>query len=231
MCIYRLPRGLSLIRPYSFCPFCKSPIKPYDNIPLLSFLILKGKCRACKEKIPLRYPMVELMGGLLGVFCLLKFPSLLKAWPYFLFLSGLLTSSFIDLEHQIIPDEISLGGIIGGILFSLLGLTIPLRSSLLGGLLGGGLLFLLDFFYERFTKREGMGGGDIKLLSMIGSFLGPGGALFSLFSGAFLGLLFSLPFSLKKKNPLKTPIPFGPFLSLGAFLYLAFDERLKSIWG
>jgi len=231
VCIYRLPKGISIIKPFSFCPFCKSPIKPYDNIPLLSFLILKGRCRNCKGKIPLRYPLVELMGGLLGVFCLLKFPSLLKALPYFLFLSGLLVSSFIDFEHQIIPDEISLGGIMGGVLFSLLGLTIPLKSSLLGALFGGGILFLLGFLYERFTKREGMGGGDIKLLGMIGSFLGVKGAMFSLFTGSLLGLLFSLPFVLKSKAPLKSPIPFGPFLSSGAFLYLAFSERLKVIWG
>ena len=223
--IYRLPRGLSIIGPRSFCPFCGNPIKPYDNIPLVSFLLLGGRCRSCRGRIPWRYPLVEGLTGLLALFCLHKFGLTLSALGYFAFLSALEASAFIDLEHRIIPDEISLGGTGAGVVLSLAGVTLPFGACLLGILVGAGGLFLVAWIYELLTKREGMGGGDIKLMGMIGAFLGPVGAAFAIFSGSFLGALIGLILVMRKGDP-RYPIPFGPFLAAGASLYLLDGEGL-----
>lgn len=225
VCIYRLPRGLSIIRPRSFCPSCGSPIRARDNVPLVSFFLLKGRCRHCRSPIPWRYPVVEAITGGLAVLChrLLPFP---LAIAYFLFLSALLVASFIDLEHRIIPDEISLGGMGAGVVLSLLGVTLPLREALLGIGVGAGGLFLVGWLYELVRGQEGLGGGDVKLMGMIGAFLGLEGALFALFSGALLGALVGLILMWKEGADTKYAIPFGPFLSLGALMYLTFGGTL-----
>lgn len=226
VCIFRLPRGISLLKPRSFCPRCKSPISPKDNIPLLSYLLLKGRCRYCKTSISPRYPLVEGLSGLLALFCLIKFGLGPKALVYYAFLSSLLISSFIDLENKLIPDTLTLGGLALGVTTSFLKLTVEPYQALLGILVGGGSLLAVAFLYELLRKREGMGGGDVKLLAMIGAFTGFEGALFSLFSGSLFGAI--VGFSLMKLKRLSTQaaIPFGPFLSLGAFLYLLWGDKL-----
>lgn len=231
VCIFRLPRGISLLKPRSFCPECKIPISPKDNIPLLSYLLLKGRCRSCRAPISPRYPLVEGLSGLLALFCLLKFGLGPKAFVYYAFLSSLLVSSFIDLEHKLIPDTLSLGGLALGVATSFLKLTVEPYQALLGVLVGGGGLFAVALLYELLRKKEGMGGGDVKLLAMIGAFTGFEGALFSLFSGSLLGAIVGFSLMKLKRLSTQTAIPFGPFLSFGAFLYLLLGERLISWYG
>ncbi len=222
VCAYRLPRGESIIFPGSRCPSCLTPIRWYDNIPLLSYLLLRGRCRFCKAPIPKRYPTVELLTALLSL-CLAARYGLSPAYFFFLLFSGaLLVVSLIDLEFQIIPDEISLPGIVIGLLFSLWNpLATPLHA-LLGALCGAGGLYLVGEFYYLFTKREGLGGGDLKLLSMIGAFLGVKSLLPVVFIaslvGAVTGILLVLVLRVQDKRTFA--IPFGPFLSLGALIYL-----------
>ncbi|WP_456369650.1 prepilin peptidase [Thermodesulfatator atlanticus] len=222
VCAWRLPREESIIRPGSHCPKCGTPIKWYDNIPIVSYLFLRGKCRYCKEPISLRYPIVELFTGLLSLAVFLRFGLAPAYLGFFVFCAALLLVSLIDLDHQIIPDEISLPGILVGLAFSLYNpLTTPL-DALLGALCGAGGLYLLAEFYYFLTKREGLGGGDLKLLAMIGAFLGVKSLIPVVFIaslvGAVIGISLSIFYRIKEKRTFA--IPFGPFLSLGAVIYL-----------
>lgn len=229
VCIWRLPRGISLLRPRSFCPSCGAKIRAYDNIPLLSFFLLRGKCRACGTPISWRYPLVEALTAFLALLCYLAFP-LGEALLYFLFCSALLVASFIDIDHRIIPDEISLGGTGAGVFFSLLEITVPLSDALFGIAVGAGGLLLVGGLYKALRKQEGIGGGDVKLMGMIGAFLGAKGVLFSLFSGSVMGAVFGLVMIWKRGADMKYQIPFGPFLSFGAFLYLFWGEPLFKVF-
>ena len=231
VCIYRLPRGQSVAVPRSYCPDCGRFIRWYDNIPLLSFLWLKGKCRFCNKKIPLRYPLVEAITGIFSCLVYLKFGGGLAYLFYFLLLAApLIAITFIDLEHRIIPDSLSLPGILTGTLasFFLSGLpgTKALINSLTGILAGGGALFLVSWFYEKLRHQEGIGGGDVKLAAMLGAFFGWKGVfavlLFSSVLGSLTGLLFMIVF----KKGLKFAIPFGPFLAAGSLLYLFYGGEI-----
>lgn len=227
VCIYRLPSSMSIIKPSrSFCPQCKSAIQFYDNIPVFSYLWLKGRCRHCKTSISLRYPLVELMTGILAVAIFFMFELRPESIVYFIFISSLLVITFIDIDHQIIPDIITLPGIPMGLAASFILPAMTFKSSLLGLLVGGGSLFLVAWTYSLITRKEGMGGGDIKLLGMIGAFIGWKGVLFTIFvaslAGTFAGMIVML---LKGKN-LKFAIPFGPFLSIGAMSYVFFGEKI-----
>jgi leader peptidase (prepilin peptidase)/N-methyltransferase len=227
VCIYRLPSSMSIINPSrSFCPLCNSAIPFYDNIPVLSYLWLKGRCRHCNAPISLRYPLVELMTGILAVAILFMFGLTPESIVYFIFISSLLVITFIDIDHQIIPDIITLPGIPMGLAASFILPAMTFKSSLLGLLVGGGSLFLVAWTYSLITRKEGMGGGDIKLLGMIGAFIGWKGVLFTIFvaslAGTFAGMIVML---LKGKN-LKFAIPFGPFLSIGAMSYVFFGEKI-----
>ncbi len=231
VCIYRLPREESIIWPGSHCPHCRKPLAWYDNIPLLSYLILRGRCRYCKAPISWRYPVVELATVFLAGALYMHFG--LKP-VYFIFLAfacALLVASFIDLEFQIIPDEISLPGILVGLASSPFNpLTTPLEA-LLGALCGAGGLYLVAEFYYFLTKREGLGGGDLKLLAMIGAFLGVKSLLpvllLASFTGATAGII--LTFIRKVKEVRTYALPFGPFLALGALIYL-FYPRFLAFW-
>src|SRR5215470_5136518 len=181
VCIVRIPKGQSITTPPSHCPNCQAPIRGYDNIPLLSYLCLRGRCRACSARISPRYFFVELLTGALTVVLFLRFGVMPAFLLYLVFVAALIVVSFIDLELQIIPDVISLPGIAVGLVASFLNTPWPREhlalppaplDSALGILAGGGFLFLVAWLYERFTGVEGMGGGDIKLLAMIGAFLG-----------------------------------------------------------
>jgi len=221
VCIHRIPRKESIVYPASHCPACGHSIRAYDNIPLFSYLLLRGRCRYCGSQITYRYPVVEAAGGLGFALLIGRFGLGLPTLLYLLFYSVLLVLAFIDLEHQILPDVITLPGIPLGLF---LGLFLPqgrLLSSAAGLLLGGGLFYLVAFL-----SRGGMGGGDIKLAAMIGSFLGWRQLLLTIFlatlSGSVVGILL-LALKLKAR---KDPIPFGPFLSLGAFLSLLWGDLL-----
>lgn len=231
--IYRLPREKSIVSPPSACPACQKPIRFYDNIPILSYILLRGKCRSCGAKISMRYLLIELLTGLLFLFLFRKFGFTFELLVFMIFISLLIAISVIDLDFQIIPDVLSLGGIIVGFLlailrpfFRYLDPKFGILDSLYGILLGGGILFAIAWLYEFFTKREGMGGGDIKLLGMIGAFCGIKGVIFSLVSGSVAGTLVGIPLMLAKGKDSKYAIPFGPFLSLGALIYVFKGESL-----
>jgi len=213
--IHRLPRGESIVSPRSRCPGCGRQIGAWENIPVASFLLLRGKCAGCGEAISWRYPAVELLtaSGFAAIFLLdgPGFPLLRDL----LFFSLLVPIAFIDIDHRIIPDELSLGGLAAALLFSFL----PggdWKGSAAGALLGGGILHATAFLYEKVRGAEGMGGGDIKLLAMIGAFLGWRGTLATIFFGALLGAAGGILAMRKGGEGLKTAIPFGPYLCVAA---------------
>ncbi len=226
VCICRLPQNLSIVSPCSFCPSCRAPIRAYDNIPLVSYLLLGGKCRNCGAGISWRYPLVEALTGGVALPLFLKFGFSLSFLAYFVLSAALIVISFIDLDHRIIPDLISLPGIAAGFLLALFGPLATVKESLIGLLAGGGSLYLVAFVYEALTKREGMGGGDVKLLAMIGAWLGWKSIPFTLFfaslSGAFIGGAVML---IQREGRLYA-IPFGPFLAFSGLAYVFLGPEL-----
>ena len=226
VCIWRLPAGESIVYPASHCPRCHVPILIRDNVPIFSYLFLRGRCRNCQTPISVRYPLVELLTG--GMFVLLLYRFDLS--PIFaasaVFVSALIAISFIDLDHQIIPDVISLPGIVVGLLLAVFGFGPPILDAVLGVLLGGGLLYGVAVGYHLLTGREGMGGGDIKLLAMIGAFLGWSGVLVTLVLGSFTGAVLGIGLILARGADTRLPIPFGPFLAFGALCALFFGDPL-----
>jgi leader peptidase (prepilin peptidase) / N-methyltransferase len=228
VCILRLPEGSSIVTPGSHCPRCKKPIRFYDNIPLVSYLILGGRCRYCHESISAQYPLVEGTTALASFFLFLKFGLSWSYLFYFCFLAALIVITVIDLFHQIIPDVISLPGILVGLLGSLILPQMAFLHSFLGAVLGGGSLFLVATTYERLFKREGMGGGDVKLLAMIGAFLGWQAVILTILLSSLIGSVVGILIILIKGKDFKYAIPFGPFLSLGAVISLFFGEALIS---
>ncbi len=224
VCIWRIPEGMSIVKPASHCPACGHPIHFYDNIPLVSYLLLRGRCRACGVRISPRYPFVEGLTALMGLFLFLKFGLTLKFLAAFIFVSALILITFIDIDHQIIPDVISLPGIPLCFLLSVFVMKLPFMEALLGLLIGGGSLYLIAVLYEVVTKREGMGGGDIKLLAMLGAFLGWKSLLFILLVSSLAGALVGISLMLIKGRDMKYAVPFGPFLSIGAVAYLFVGE-------
>lgn len=227
VCIYRLPSSMTIINPrQSVCLHCNKPIKFYDNIPLISYLILKGRCRNCQEPIALRYPLVEFISGLFALLTVLKFGFSVEALVYYAFISSLMIITFIDIDHQIIPDAITLPGIPLFFLGSLFVPTISLKDAALGLFVGGGSLFAIAWGYHLITKKEGMGGGDIKLLAMIGGLIGWQGVIFTIFFSSAVGSLSGLLLMMREKKGMKLAIPFGPFLSLGAIAYVFWGARI-----
>jgi leader peptidase (prepilin peptidase)/N-methyltransferase len=208
------------------CSNCDTPIASYDNIPILSYLWLKGRCRHCRIKISLRYPMVELLGGLFALGTYLKFGLTIEALIYFLFLTALTVVTFIDLDHRIIPDVITLPGIPICFAAGFALPTVTYKEALLGILIGGGSLFLVAWIYSLITKKEGMGGGDIKLLAMMGAIVGWQGVLFTIFVASLVGTLAGLAVMLQSRKGLKLAVPFGPFLSIGGTMYIFFGTPL-----
>jgi leader peptidase (prepilin peptidase) / N-methyltransferase len=221
VCIWRIPRDESIVRPGSKCPGCGTPIRFYDNIPLVSYLVLRGKCRKCGQKISIRYAAVELLTAVLFAALSWLFGPSLELAVALVFTCLLIVVSFIDLEFFIIPDVLSLGGLVLGVLLSFFRRPdFWITDALLGVFLGGGILFAVAKLYEIVRKAEGMGGGDIKLLAMIGAFWGIKGVVFALVSGSIIGTLVGVPLMLVKREGGKLAIPFGPFLSLGALLFV-----------
>ncbi|OPX38304.1 MAG: prepilin peptidase [Desulfobacteraceae bacterium 4484_190.1] len=229
VCIYRIPLKKSIISPPSSCTNCGNKIRFYDNIPLISYLLLSGKCRYCGQRIALIYPAVEILTGLLSFLLFIRYGPSYQYLFFFLFIATLVTISFIDIHHTIIPDVLSISGIVAGWAVSIIPGHISLVNSLIGTIAGGGSLFLVAFIYERITGRPGMGGGDLKLLAMIGAWMGwrplPLIVLISSLTGTIVGIAFLL---IAGKN-FRTRIPFGPFLSLGAILYFFFGHQI-TIW-
>ncbi len=229
--IFRLPdKKQSIVFPASNCPQCHTPLHWYENIPVFSYLVLRGKCRTCKEKISIQYPLVELSMGLLAAALFQKFGPCLDFFFYFVFCAALLVIIFIDIHHQIIPDVITLPGIAIGFIGAFFYPIISWQQSALGILLGGGILYGIAFAYYLLAKRDGMGGGDIKLLAMIGAFLGWQSLLFIIFTGSLLGSVIGIGTMVKQKKGGRTRIPFGPFLSIAALCWLFFQPYILKLW-
>ncbi len=228
VCIHRLPGRESIIWPASRCPACQQPIAVYDNIPLASFLWLRGRCRACGARISLRYPVIEFINGAGYSLLLWQFG---PGWPaviYAALFSALLVVTAIDLEHQIIPDVITLPGLGLGLLSASTVLPVGFWNSLAGILVGGGLLWILAWLSPYLFGKEGMGGGDIKLLAMIGAFLGWRPVLLTVMVGAVVGSVVGVGLIGLKVLRRDEYIPFGPFLALGAVVALLFQQELLS---
>lgn len=214
VCIWRLPRRESVVTPRSRCPSCAAPIRAWDNIPVVSFLLLRGRCRACGAGISTRYPVIEAANGAAYVLIVWKFGVSWEAVIYAAFVSALLVVTMIDLDHQIIPDRITLPGIVVGLAVSYF-LPHGFLSGLIGLFAGGGLFYLIAVI-----SRGGMGGGDIKLIAMIGTFLGWQMALLTIFLAALSGSVVGIYLMAARGHGRKSKVPFGPFLSLGAIVAL-----------
>jgi leader peptidase (prepilin peptidase)/N-methyltransferase len=285
VCIHRMPREKSIVTPGSSCPHCDTPIRFYENIPLVSYLLLRGRCKSCGGSISARYFGVELLTAVLFVILFRALGLSFDLFVFLMFVSVLIVVSFIDFEFRIIPDTLSLGGLVAGLVLAffrgpavpshagsvlvtlmiagllltagllfvwrrdfesrlleyfvslgglLVGLTLlPFSGppftwwgdALPGILVGQGVLWAIAFVYELARKQEGMGGGDIKLLAMIGAFCGIKGVVFSLVSGSLVGSLVGIPLMIAKRADAKYALPFGPFLSAGAVLYVLAGER------
>jgi len=229
--ILRLPdKEQSIVFPASHCPQCSTQLHWYENIPILSFLLLRGKCRTCNEKISCQYPIVELCMGLLSAALFFHYDVSFEFALYFLFSAALLVIIFIDIHHQLIPDVISLPGIVIGLAASFLNSTVSWQQSVLGILLGGGVLWAIALGYYLLTKRDGMGGGDIKLLAMIGAFLGWQSLLYVIFASSLLGSIVGIAAMFKQLKGGQTRIPFGPFLSLAALSWMFFQQSILKLW-
>ena len=243
VCIYRLPLEQSIIKPRSHCPKCKKKISWYDNIPLLSYMVLRARCRFCKNKISFQYFLVELISASLFLSFYMLYGLSFSFVFYTIFVCLLIVATFVDIAHRIIPDEISVGGIVVGLILSgLLGLSLrpfsfnykPILNSLIGIIAGGGIIYLtakiFDLIYFKLLKKgpidgetESMGGGDVKLLAMIGAFLGWKIAIFTFFLAPFFGAVIGIVnLAIRKQHT----IPYGPFLSLAAFISLFWADAI-----
>jgi len=227
VCIYRLPRGESVVTPRSHCPRCGRTIPWYENVPVLSWLALRGHCRGCGQTISLQYPLVELAAATLTAVSWLRFGASWETPAMAVLLLILLGILVADLQTYTIPDAFSLGGLAAGIVFACLPGGISPLQAVLGALVGGGALYLAAVAGQAALGREAMGGGDIKMLAMIGAFTGWPGVLFSLFAGSVAGsLIYGWINYVQKKRRL---VPFGVFLALGTALYV-FRGREITAW-
>ncbi|WP_447984785.1 prepilin peptidase [Nitrospira sp. Nam74] len=224
--IHRLPRKESLMWPGSHCPACHAALSPLDNVPLLSYLFLRGHCRRCDVLISARYPIVEAVNGLAYGLILWYFGVGWQSVIYAALFSALLVVSYIDLDHQIIPDVITLPGIGLGVLAAVTVLPVGFLDSVLGLLLGGGVLLGLAWISPYLFGKEGMGGGDIKLLAMIGAFLGWKPVVLTMLIGAIVGAVVGVTLITLKVLRRDQYLPFGPFLALGAIVSMFFHQEL-----
>ncbi len=243
VCIHRMPKSESVVWPRSHCPKCKKRIPAYDNIPFISFILLRGRCRFCKEKISLRYPLVELITALLFLGFFMRYGLSFNFFFYVVLASALIIATFVDIAHRIIPDEVSIGGaLVGLILNSVRGFNLtplsfsfrPMLSSLAGIVVGGGVIYLtgwlFDLIYFKLLKNppingetESMGGGDVKLLAMIGAFLGAPRTLLTFFIAPFFGVIIGIITLITKKEH---TLAYGPFLSLAALVSIFWWDKI-----
>jgi leader peptidase (prepilin peptidase)/N-methyltransferase len=228
VCIYRIPRNESIIYPASHCPKCCSNISPKDNIPLLSYILLKGKCRNCKSKISIQYPIIEFLTGLIYLIVYLTYGLSIQSLIFIILSSALVIIAFIDLNVQIVPDVISLPGIVIGLIISFFVPYISFINSALGVVAGGGIILIIGLAGSVIFKKEAMGGGDVKIAAMIGAFLGWRYIIISLFLGFFLGALAGIFLIMSKIKSREDTVPFGPFIVLGSFITLLWGEKIIS---
>jgi leader peptidase (prepilin peptidase) / N-methyltransferase len=247
VCIFRWPRDLSVVRPRSFCPECETPIAWYDNVPLLSFLRLKGRCRHCRKRIPARYPIVEALTALLFFSFVAALGPALPALKFCLLSALLVGMGFSDFEERILPDEFTLGGVLAGLALSwvipvedgtvrmlsyfvgtpLAGAPLSLAESAFAAIVPTGFLWLTGEIFFRLRHKEGLGFGDVKMIAAIGAFLGLRGALRTLIVGSILGSVVGLIFIfVTKKDHSSYELPFGSFLAIAALGVMMLDQRV-----
>ncbi len=227
--IARLPRGESVVSPPSRCPRCKARIQPWDNIPVLSYLLLRGRCRKCKRVISWRYPVVELLSGLLLLLLVRRVESPFLLVPQAAFLLSLLAIAWIDLDTQTIPDVVTIPGVGLGLAASLFSPP-GIAGALLGALCGGVSLWLVGALYERATGVPGMGGGDVKLAAMMGAFLGVGGVFGAIFLASLAGSAFGVLLIARGKGSRRTAIPFGTFLAPAAIALCLYGDSFFRLY-
>ena len=246
VCIYRIPREFSITMPSSRCPSCNTPIKPWDNIPIVSYLLLGGKCRSCKTRISFRYPFVEFLNGVFYVAVVWKFGTGWHTLIYFALSSSLIVITFIDLDFQIIPDRITIPGIPIGLASSLMSMSkwfpntiflidpflrsssLGIKNSFIGMVTGFGLFYLVALSGSALFKKEALGGGDIKMMAMVGALTGWKGVLSTTFFGSLTGTIVGIFLILLKGKKKETKIPFGPFLAFGAVITIFFGQEILS---
>jgi leader peptidase (prepilin peptidase)/N-methyltransferase len=232
--IHRVPREESVVSPPSRCPNCGARIAPLDNVPVVSWILLAGRCRSCRGPIKVRYPLVELANGVLWVLVLRAAPSWGDAATGAFLASACLALLAIDLDHEILPDVITLPGLAVGLALSFVSVRRTPLEAALGAALGAGGLFLLRFLYEKITGQEGMGLGDVKMLGMMGALLGPAGVVVGTFMASLTGSIVGLVWILLRGGDRRTRIRFGPFLALGAVFAWFFGRPLvawyRTLW-
>jgi leader peptidase (prepilin peptidase)/N-methyltransferase len=240
VCIWRIPLRQSITSPPSHCPRCRKPIRPYDNIPVLSWLILRGRCRDCGQPISVRYPLVEALTGLLFVAAYARFGFSLLTVKAIVFISLLIITAFIDLDHQVIPFGFSVTGLVLGLAGGLAAPPPELKGALAGAAVGAGFIlfaillwrYVLAGVFRRFgvDQKEGMGFGDLPYAAMIGAFVGLKGLTVALAAAVVFGVIIGLIARSAGRNKRGQPIPFGPFLALGALAGLFFGPQLFDIY-
>ena len=231
VCIHRLPRGASVVHPPSRCPACDYRLRWYDNVPVLSYVWLRGRCRLCRAPISIRYPIIELVTLVVFLVHLAVFDWTLLMAVRLVFACALIVLFSIDLEHHLLPNAITLPGIVAGLLANL---VVPpgLIEALLGTLLGGGALWLIGEAYYRYAGQEGMGGGDVKMLAMIGAFLGWKLVLVTLMLSSVAGSVIGMLVIAIRRGGMKYALPYGTFLALGAlFASIAGDQLVAWYMG
>ena len=228
VCIYRIPREESIVHPRSHCPACNHLIAWYDNLPVLSYFRLRGRCRHCGVRISPRYALVEMLTAVLFLAVWNQYGWDPRTPVYLVMVSGLLLGTFVDLEHYIIPDRVSLGGMVTGVLFSALvpalhqqtGVGPAVADSLIGLAAGAGSLFLVGELGRMMLKKDAMGFGDVKLLGGIGAYLGWTGVLFTVLVSSLIGSVVGLTLILCGKREWQGRLPYGPFLAVGALAWI-----------
>lgn len=224
--IYRLPRHLSLLFPPSACPFCKTRIKFYDNIPLLSFIILKGKCRHCGERISPSYFIVELITPLTFLLLYSQYSLSFHFIASCLFTSALIVLCFIDIYHQILPDKITFPGLGLSFVYSFFRSDLKFIQALVGAAIGAGFLLFIYGVYFLWRKKEGLGMGDVTMMVMIGAYLGWSRTLLTLVIASLAGTCVGLFVILVRKKSLQFALPFGSFLAFAAYISLAWGDKI-----
>lgn len=230
--ILRLPKDESIVSPRSRCGSCGKTIPWYDNIPVASWFVRRGRCRFCGARFSIRYPLVEALTGILFAAFFAVDGWSWTLLEHLIFAWGLVVCTFIDIDHMILPDEFTLGGIVIGLIGAALNPERSFTEAFLGVLLGGGFLWFMAWIYHAMTGNEGMGGGDIKLLGWIGALLGVKAIPFVIIVSALAGTVFGLALAWRQKEGLKTAIPYGPYLAFGALFYLLGGQTLaQEYWG
>ncbi len=222
--MFRMPKGISIVKPHSFCPHCKKPIPWHENIPIVSYIVLQGKCSGCQKPISIRYPVVEFITGCLFFLSFMRFNISIEFFFYIFFFCSLIVIAGIDFSYQIIPDIISIPGILMGLIFHLIKGGIVF--GLVGMVFGGGLIFLIRVVGGWAYKKEVMGLGDVYLAAMIGSFVGFPLIIGSIFIGALVGALLGVIYIISTHQSRESPIPFGPFLGIGGMAVIIFEPQI-----